>query len=575
MTLYSKWGEILNIDSPLQEYPRPNLIRDSYVNLNGVWEYQIINDGESISNDWNKIIVPFGVGSKLSTVSNILQPTQELWYRKRFDYNKKNKKTILHFEAVDQVCWVYLNGVYVGEHEGGYDKFSFDVSDIIKASNELIVKVKDYSEKGIYSYGKQRLKPNGIWYTPISGIWQTVWLEDVSLDYIEDVFYQCDFDNKKLTVSLVGNFKQAVIVISEKGKIIKRDITSDNIVEIEFEEIHPWSIEDPFLYDVYIETEGDTIKSYFGMRKVSRIIDEKGIARFALNNKALFLSGVLDQGYTCDGIYTYPSDEAMIFDISMAKKLGFNMIRKHLKQENRRFYYLCDRMGILVFQDMINGGGASNLISYKQIIGMLGFKKDDSKYKFFKRDDENGRKMYYKELNDMILTLYNNPSIVCWTLFNEGWGQFDSREVINFVNKIDDSRLINHASGFFDQGLQDFYCRHIYFKKINFKKDKFNRINIIGEFGGYSYFVKGHSQFDKGYGYKNFKNVEMFNKKLIDVYRNEIYPCIKEGLSGCVLTQLYDVEKECNGLITYDRKVLKVDAKRIAAINLKLTKGVK
>ncbi len=575
MTLYSKWGESINKEKPLQEYPRPNLIRDSYVNLNGIWDYQIVESGQSLSSKWKKIVVPFGVGSTLSNVRDILLPTQELWYRKNFGYDKKNQKTILHFEAVDQVCWVYLNGVFLGEHEGGYNPFSFDVSNIIAKDNELVVKVKDYTEEGIYAYGKQKIHPKQIWYTPVAGIWQTVWLEDVSDDFIEDIFYTTDFDNKKVVISLVGNFNQAIIVISENGKIIKRDITGENSVEFIFDEIHPWSVEDPFLYDVYVETERDTIKSYFGMRKVSKVLDKDGKVRFALNNNPLFLSGILDQGYISDGVYTFPGDEAMIFDITVAKRMGFNMLRKHVKQENRRFYYLCDKMGILVFQDMVSGGGFSELFSLRQLKGLFNFKEIDSNYKFFKRENENGRRMFYKELNDMILTLYNNPSIVCWVPFNEGWGQFDSAEVVDFIKKIDNSRLIDHASGWYDQGLGDFYSRHIYFKKIKHKEDSLRRINSISEFGGFAYLVKENSVIDKPFGYKSFKDKKSLEESLFNLYRNEIYPCVKQGLSVCVYTQLSDVEGEINGLLTYDRRGLKIDARKMAGINLKLIRGVK
>ncbi len=575
MKLYSQWGEKLDIEKPLQEYPRPNLVRESYINLNGLWQFQIVPKGVNHNEDWHDIVVPFAVGSNLSLVPRVLKPNEDLWYKKTFKYEKTKDKTILHFEAVDQVCWVFLNGSFIGKHEGGYNPFSFDVSEIIEANNELIVKVADYSEQGIFSYGKQRLNNKEIWYKATAGIWQSVWLEDVNKGYIKELFITPLYDEGKVLFSLVGDFEQAIISISENGNLITRAITNERSFEYTFDSFRSWSTEDPFLYDVFVETEDDIIKSYFGMRKISQGKDSKGHTRFYLNNEPVFLTGILDQGYISDGYYTYPSDSAMIFDLTLIKELGFNMVRKHVKQENRRWYYHCDTMGLLVFQDMMNGGKPAELMSLQHVLGMYDFNINDNKYHKFGRVKEESRNMYYKELNDMILTLYNNTSVVCWVSFNEGWGQFDSNAVYKFIKKIDSTRLVDSTSGWFDQGLSDFNSKHIYFRKFKLSKDKHKRISFLSEFGGYSYLEKDNFMGDKPYGYKKFKDKTKLEDAIIELYKTDVLNNIDKGLSGCVYTQLSDVENEYNGLITFDRKVLKINPKRLKALNLKLQKGIK
>lgn len=575
MKSYSKFSEKFNREKPLQKYPRPNLVRDSYTNLNGIWKYQIVKNNVGFNENWKDIVVPFGVGSLLSEVLDVLKPDEDLWYRKTFKYKKVKEKTILHFEAVDQVCWIYLNGEFIGKNEGGYNPFSFDVSNYIKEDNELLVKVNDYSETGIYAYGKQRLDNKEIWYKPIAGIWQTVWLEDVNKGYIKELFITPIFDEKKVIFSLIGDYNQAIITIFENKKEVVRTITSEDSFEFEFEEFIEWNIDEPFLYDVTIETEDDFVKSYFGMRKISKEKNKKGHMRVYLNNKPVFISGILDQGYISDGIYTFPNEESMLYDIAIAKEFGFNMIRKHIKQENRRWYYLCDIMGMLVYQDMPSGGKPVNLISFNQAAGTLDIKLKDNNYKRFGREKEESRNMYYQELNNMILTLYNHPCIVTWIPFNEGWGQFDAKQVVSFIKKIDSTRLISHVSGWFDQGVSDYDSRHVYFRKYKHRKDKHNRISFLSEFGGYSYLVKRHFFGKNTYGYKMFNSKKELENSIIRLYRYEILPSVSMGLSGCVYTQLSDVEDECNGLVTYDRKVLKINPRRLKAINLRIRKVIK
>lgn len=558
-------------NKPLNEYPRPNLIRDNYTNINGIWKYQIINKNDDLSSDWKDIVVPFGVNTNLSGVLRSLKPSEELYYKKVFKYKKSNDKTILHFEAVDSICEIYLNNNFVGKHYGAYSCFEFDVSDYIKENNELVVRVRDYSELGFCAYGKQRLNPKNIWYTPISGIWQSVWLEDVSNDYISNIFIKTDFDNRKVNLELVGEYSQAIITILENDKIVYREITNQNSIEFVLDEIREWNEFDPFLYDIFIRTDNDFVKSYFGFRKIEKV-KLKEFNVLAINNRPTFLTSILDQGYNPDSNLTYQSEEAMLYDLTLIKEMGFNCIRKHVKVENRRWYYLCDKLGIYVIQDMVNGGKAVDITSFNQIMGTLNINvKED--YKKFGRLDIKSRNMFYQELNDMVLNLFNNPSVIIWTLFNEGWGQFDSRDVYEFLLNIDDSRLVDVNSGWFDTGVGDFNSRHVYFRKYKHSND-LNRISILSEFGGYKLVIKNHFDYKISFGYKKINDSKKLEEEIINLYKRDIIPYINKGLCACVYTQLTDVESESNGLITYDRKVLKIDAKKIRELNKILREGL-
>ncbi len=568
MAIYSDWGLNLNTKEVWQEYPRMQLQRDSYMSLNGIWEYQITAGRTLPAQDaWKEIVVPFALGSKLSGTSEELKPGEILWYRKQFAYMPTVKHTWLNFEAVDQKCTIYINGIEVGSHQGGYTPFSFDISHTIKYQNSLVVKCQDDSDQGIYAYGKQKLEHGGMWYTPSSGIWQSVWLEDLSEHAVQDIKITPDYDEKKVYIDLAGNFTQAVINISAKGKLIHRGITIDAHYEAPINDIHPWTPDDPFLYDVYIQTEDDVVKSYFGMRKFSAGVDKDGHVRFCLNNKPLFLSGLLDQGYFPDGLMTYPSDEAICYELQKIKDMGFNMLRKHVKVECRRWYYHCDRMGILVMQDMPNGGGpygSLSLVYLPNIFGFRNFKDKDNPA--MGRTNAASKKQYYEELDGMLDNLYNCVSIFAWVPFNEGWGQFDSGEVTAHIKSYDSTRLVDSASGWHDQGYGDFNSRHVYFHPIRVPRND-GRIFLLSEFGGYSYLEWGHSEAEKLYGYRKYKDKLALDEAIYRLYDHSILDNIKKGMSGCIYTQVSDVEDECNGLFTADRKVIKIDEKKMRKMN--------
>lgn len=416
MALFTQWGEKLDPKAPLQEYPRMQLQRDSYTNLNGLWEYQITEqNAEPDPAQWKKIIVPFALGSKLSGAQDQLLPGQALWYRKQFAYKPSILHTWLNFEGVDQYCTVYMNGIEVGSHAGGYSPFGFDISSMIKYQNSLMVRCFDDSDRGEYAYGKQMLEHSGMWYTPSSGIWQTVWLEDLGEHAVQDLKITPQLDEKKVIFDLAGNFTSARIIISDRGRAVHTGLVFDMHYEAQLDDVHVWTPDDPFLYDVYVQTEDDVIKSYFGMRKFSAGNDKEGVPRFCLNNRPLFFSGLLDQGYTPDGLMTFPDDEAMVYELKKIREMGFNMLRKHVKVECRRWYYHCDRLGILVMQDIPNGG----VYDYKwqSVMPTIGFKQNDHENPRLGRTDARAQKTYYEELDGILDNLYNCTSLFAWCPF--------------------------------------------------------------------------------------------------------------------------------------------------------------
>ena len=576
MAVFTEWGEGLNQQAPLQEYPRMQLQRSSFMNLNGVWEYQITEEKASPKGDgWKKIIVPFALGSKLSQAEENLRPDQALWYRKQFSYKPSYLRTWLNFEGVDQECTVWVNGIEAGRHEGGYSPFSLDISSMIKYQNALVVRVRDFSDTGVYAYGKQKIEHGGMWYTPSSGIWQTVWLEDIPEHAVHDIKITPDYDGRQVFIDLAGDFSQALITVMAGQELVHQGLTDDHHYTIPIEHIHPWTPDDPFLYDVYVKTEDDLVRSYFGMRKFSRGYDSYGKIRFCLNDKPLFLNGLLDQGYTPDGLMTYPDDHAMIYELKKIKELGFNMLRKHVKVECRRWYYHCDRLGILVMQDMPNGGGPYD---FKQTavwpnLGMR-HKKDTVQNKAFGRVTDVSREMYYKELDDMLDMLYNTVSVFAWVPFNEGWGQFDSEKVTEHIREYDRTRLVDSASGWHDQGAGEFDSRHVYFLPYRVPKDD-GRIHLLSEFGGYAYLEYGHSEAEKLYGYKNFTDKLALDEAVHNLYERDILGNIRKGLAGCIYTQVSDVEDECNGIFTADRKIIKVDERKMRKMNLRCLRRLK
>ncbi|MCD7872594.1 MAG: glycoside hydrolase family 2 [Clostridiales bacterium] len=558
------FGENIDKNKPLSEYPRPQFVRNSFFNLNGVWQCEFSETAEIPENFSSEILVPFSPEAPLSGVNRVLKPGEYLHYKKEFELpNGFNKGRIfINFGAVDQIADVYLNGHKLGTHTGGYTPFKFELTDYIKSGKNILnVSVIDFSDTKEYSRGKQKFKRGGIWYSPQSGIWQTVWIESTPDKFLERVKITPDYDNEQVHFEFFGA-ENVVVSVYDGSQLIAE--TTDSTIKIP--DFKPWSPETPFLYDVVFSAYGEKIKSYFGMRKFSVGEDKNGIKRLFLNNKPYFHNGLLDQGYYPDGFLTPPSNAAMENDIKTAKECGFNMLRKHIKIEPLLWYHYCDVNGIIVWQDMINGGGKYG--PEVSVIPFVGINLDDTVYKTFKRTDAEQRKNYYKELSDMIDELYNCPCIALWVPFNEGWGQFDSAAAYEFIKKKDQSRIVDSASGWHDRGVTDVISKHIYFTPIKVKAA--DKPYVLSEFGGFSHRVNGHTFNNKMFGYKIYKSKQSLTKAYVKMFENTVIPQIKKGLSATVYTQLTDVEDELNGLLTYDRKVIKIDKEILKNINRKV-----
>ena len=572
--MLTPWGEALDREHPLPEYPRPQLRRNSYLNLNGIWEYAITKTAEKPAAMQGEIVVPFSPETPLSGVGHILQPDEYLWYRRSVTLLEgffQGGRLLLHFGAVDQCCTVWVNGQEAGSHTGGYLPFALDVTELIEGDAfTLELRVTDPTDTGSLSRGKQRLKNTGIWYTPQSGIWQTVWMECVPENYLRSLRITPKPEENAVHIRLEADDPaMAAVTICRDGGIIAEGQTDENgesTLTIPAEQLRLWSPENPFLYDVTIRLAGgDTVESYFGMRAFGIGKDEKGLPRLLLNGKPYFQNGLLDQGYWSDGYYTAPSDEALIHDIAEMKRLGFNMLRKHIKVEPLRWYYHCDRLGMLVWQDMMNGGESYSPLSI-YVFSNLGLRVKDDRYRYFSRIDEAGRTHYYKELGQMIDLLYNTVSLALWVPFNEGWGQFDALKAAEFIRKRDDTRPIDHASGWHDQGVSDVKSLHVYFKPYRFRPDKKGRAVVLSEFGGYNLPIAGHTWNTKNFGYKGYQTPEALGEAVKTLYETQIIPARRAGLAADVYTQLSDVEDEVNGFVTYDRRVEKLPEALMQAI---------
>lgn len=577
------FSENMDKNNILTEYPRPNLLRDSYINLNGYWNYAFTNTEEIPMNYDGNILVPFSPEAKLSGVERILIPDESLWYYRTFHTpNMKNgERLILHFGAVDQYARVFINGHMVKEHMGGYLPFSVEITSYLEEKeNSIHVYVRDVTDSSYHTRGKQKLECSGMFYTPQSGIWQTVWMEVVPAVYINDLKVTPLFDDSKVRIQcfVVGDEEQAnlycfVEIYDGKNMVAKELLRKEEAYskDIEIKNVKPWSPESPHLYTINISLLHDKVLSYVGMRKYSIGKDEKGITRLFLNNKPYFHNGLLDQGYWPEGLYTAPTDEALRYDIIKAKELGFNMLRKHAKVEPLRWYYHCDKIGMLVWQDMVNGGSNynSNFVTYfPNVLPILANYIKDNNYHLFSRRDKEGKEEYMLELKDMISSLYHFTSIAMWVPFNEGWGQFDSLKVVDEIRKLDKTRTIDHASGWFDQKGGDVKSHHIYFTRFRFTPE--DRAVILSEFGGYVYRVDKHFYSNKSYGYRTYKTKGDLTTAYKRLYEKKIIPAMNKCLSASVYTQLTDIEEEINGLLTYDRKVLKIDDKVLKEINKKL-----
>lgn len=564
--LTTKWGEALDREHPLPEYPRPQLRRESFLNLNGVWQYAVSTLNSEPEEYDGDIVVPFPLESELSGVGRVLQPGEYLWYRREFtlpeDFNVG--RVLLHFGAVDQCARVWVNGMDACTHTGGYLPFSADITDLLfEGENTLVVRVTDDTDRSYHTRGKQKLKPGGIWYSPVSGIWQTVWCESVPENYISSLFITPHLEDGSVDLLVMGEGAVRAVIDGDAY-----DFEAGTSALLKLREVRAWSPEEPYLYKLELAMGDDRVESYFAMRSVGIGEDRNGVKRLLLNGKPYFQNGLLDQGWWPDGLYTAPSDEALAFDIAAAKTMGFNMLRKHVKVEPLRWYYHCDRLGMLVWQDMPNGGGAYSALTVSAPL-LTGSHSRDDKYSKFARREEKGRDEFREELLDMVSHLYNAPSIVTWVIFNEGWGQFDSDKCAEAVLELDSSRILDRTSGWHDQGSGELRSIHLYFDDYKHKPDKLGRCVVLSEFGGYTLPIDGHVWPGKPFGYKKFDSQEKFRRALTLLYDGQIRPACMSGLAAAIYTQLTDVENELNGLITYDRRVIKLspaDIKRITAM---------
>ncbi len=551
--------ELKNTPVPMSEYPRPQLVRDSYICLNGEWKFSIINNFSIVYED--KITVPFPPESRISGIEREIKDTDTLVYEKSFTLPHAflKERLILYFGAVDQYCKLLINDELVGEHTGGYLPFSFDITDFIKDSNNTVkLIVTDPLDKNL-PYGKQTKKRGGMWYTKISGIWQTVWLESVTEDYVKNLKITPSLNS--VNIKIDSNSPQKTIILETPDGCKEYTVTGESI-NIEIENPIHWSPENPHLYNFTVICGKDKVKSYFALREIS-IKTVNGKPVICLNKKPYFFHGLLDQGYFSDGIFTPASPEGYKNDILKMKDCGFNMLRKHIKTEPELFYYYCDKYGMIVFQDFINSGKYSFLID--TALPTVFLKKGITHTATEKR-----RKEFFKTSEGILNHLYNHPSVCCYTIFNEGWGQFSADDCYKHFKALDKTRIFDTTSGWFKTKQSDVQSEHVYFKPIRLKQ-KENRPLVLSEFGGYSCKIKNHAfNLDKTYGYRYFKSAKDFENAIISLYENEIIPAIKAGLNVAVLTQVSDVEDETNGLLTYDRQILKVDKIRFSDLSAKL-----
>ena len=568
--LMTPWGEHLDENCILTEYPRPQMRRNSYLNLNGRWEYAITDSDESPRHWDGSILVPFSPESALSGVGRSLQPGQTLWYRREVivpqGFIPADGRLLLHFGAVDQEAAVYWNGRLLGRHMGGYNAFTLDATDVLGPRNSLVVRVHDDTDASFHSRGKQKTRRGGIWYTPQSGIWQTVWMEAVPRHYIESLRIVPLFDQSAVEV-MVRCSQPLQCEATVDGRTVP--FTSGEPARIPMPDFRAWSPEDPYLYDLSVTLGEDRVESYFGMRKMEVRADRGGVKRLFLNGEPYFQSGLLDQGYWPDGLYTAPSDEALIYDIQTAKAMGFNLLRKHIKVEPMRWYYHCDRLGMLVWQDMPSGGGKYRFSTITLPL-VTGIHRRDNHYRAFVRASSQGRGEYMDELEEMVGQLFNAPSVVLWVPFNEGWGQFDSTLVMERLRALDPTRPVDPASGWHDQGAGELRSLHVYFKPFRFRRDRRGRALALSEFGGYNLRVDGHCFNQKDYGYRRLPDAAALWRDFSRLYEREVLPAVPRGLCASVYTQLSDVEDELNGLMTYDRRVVKLDADEVRELNERL-----
>jgi beta-galactosidase/beta-glucuronidase len=566
-------------EHPLPDYPRPQLVRDTWVSLNGAWDLAVTYgpDGAAPDSYDGTITVPFSPETPLSGTGwadegRVLQPEENLWYRRTVDVTglppaHPDDRLLLHFGAVDQSCMVFVDGVELARHVGGYLPFTVDLTEAAGDRTlplELVVRVHDTTDTSWHTRGKQRRKRGGIWYTPQSGIWQTVWLESVPADGVRRLVLTPRLDGLEITVD--GGAATAEVEIDGVGR---HTVPCGDPTFLPIPDPRLWTPEDPHLYELTVTCGADRVRSYAGLRTVAVGPDAQGHPRLLLNDEPYFHAGVLDQGYWPGGWYTAPSDEALRADVEAAKEFGFTMIRKHIKVEPLRWYHHCDRLGMLVWQDMPNGGRHYRL-PVVTLPAFLPFRLRDNRYAAFARADAAGREEFLAELEAMVKHLRSVPSIVGWVPFNEGWGQFDANRVAERVRALDPTRHVDHASGWHDQGGGDVRSLHVYFRRFRMPRRRGvgrrdSRPVFLSEYGGYNLKVDGHTWGEANFGYRKSSTAASLLGRFARLHQREVEPAIAEGLVGSVYTQLTDVEDELNGLLTHDR-VDKLDRAAVRAV---------
>ncbi|WP_372638533.1 glycoside hydrolase family 2 protein [Fodinibius sp.] len=561
-SLMSEWAEEVGPENALPEYPRPMMEREHWQNLNGLWEFKITAKDNDFGDYEQQILVPYPVESALSGIGEIVGADNRVWYKRSFQVDNPHEggRVLLHFGASDWETHVRVNGEYVGTHQGGYDPFTFDITDqLAKGEQEIEVTVWDPTDIGYQPVGKQTHDPRSIWYTAVTGIWQTVWLEYVPESYIKDLKITPDVDNSRVKVEISGKYlsdgHQARVKVLKEGEVGGESEglhKQDFLIELDNPEL--WSPDNPFLYDLNVELLDengqviDEVSSYFGMRKIEIAKAEDGYTRLFLNNEPLFQMGPLDQGWWPDGLYAAPTDEALKYDIEVTRDLGYNMLRKHVKVEPQRFYYWADKLGILVWQDMPSGDMRPG-----QIPG---------------RTEESARQ-FKQEYKQMIDAFYNHPSIVMWVPFNEGWGQFQTEKIVEWTQNYDPTRLVNNASGWTDRGVGDVIDMHEY-PGPDMPETEDNRAAVLGEYGGQALVVEDHlwlQDFSRAPSHYETSQSETKLHETYDQMIEELMELKDNGLAAAVYTQTTDVETEVNGLMTYDREVVKFDFEHLREIH--------
>jgi beta-galactosidase/beta-glucuronidase len=566
----TRWGRALDPERPLPEYPRPQLVRGAWVNLNGTWEHAFTGSPDRPASYDGPIVVPFSPEAELSGVGRQLQPDEWLWYRRAFTPPPvpPDGRVLLHLGAVDQTCTVWVNGAEVGSHTGGYLPFTFDVTQHVRGDGDdlLEVRVRDLSETSFHARGKQRLDRGTIWYTAQSGIWQTVWLEAVPASYVERLVLTPHLESGELEVTVVSGGAPATAPAHVVVGTDEAEVPAGVPVRIALSDVHPWSPDDPHLYDVTVSLGEDRVTSYAALRSFGTGHDADGHPRLLLNGDPVVHVGVLDQGYWPDGLLTPPSDEAMVHDIETMKSLGFTMLRKHAKIEPLRWYAHCDRLGMLVWQDVVNGGGRYRDLTTKRPARHPVW-VPDRLHRLYDRGDAAGRAEFRREVRETVELLRNVVSLAAWTAFNEGWGQFDANDIARRIAALDPTRAVHHTSGWVDQGGGDVRSFHSYLRPFEmpsprrwrrpWRRDP--RVVALTEYGGFSLRVEGHDWSPREFGYRHYEDSASLGEGFAELHA-PLVDAVRRGLGATAYTQLSDVEDELNGLLTWDREVLKIDA---------------